>query len=62
MFCIFKLTFDVDILAFFYLATVLATFSTNWVNFFQSSGHTVSNDPSVKADLDFQFETDFAIS
>jgi hypothetical protein len=33
MFWIFKLSFEEDILAFFGLATVLATFSSNWVIF-----------------------------
>jgi hypothetical protein len=33
------LSFDEDILAFFGLATVLATFSKVWATFSQSSGH-----------------------
>ncbi len=33
-----KLRFDVDILAFFGFATILATFSNIWVYFFQSIG------------------------
>jgi hypothetical protein len=35
----FKLSFDVNILAFFGLATVLATLSKIWATFAQSSGH-----------------------
>jgi len=39
MFWTFKLSFDVDILTFFELATVLAPFSYIWAIFPQSSGH-----------------------
>jgi hypothetical protein len=39
MFWTFKLIFDVNIFAFFYLATVSATFFKKWA-FFKSSGHT----------------------
>jgi hypothetical protein len=39
MFWTFKLNFEKDIFASFYLATVLATFSNIWANFFQSFGH-----------------------
>ncbi len=39
MFWAFKLSFYVDILTYFRLLIVLATFSKMWVNFFQSSGH-----------------------
>ncbi len=38
MFCTFKLSFGVDILAFFGFATVLATFQKN-VDFINSSDH-----------------------
>jgi hypothetical protein len=33
------LSFNEDILAYFVLATILATFSKNWANFSESSGH-----------------------
>jgi hypothetical protein len=47
MFWIFKLSFNSDNLAFFGLATVLATFSKIWAIFSQSSGHPATNIPNV---------------
>ncbi len=49
MFWTFKLSFDVDILAFLGLVAVLATFSKNWAIFPQFSGHTVKVDQPVQA-------------
>jgi hypothetical protein len=43
MFWVFKLSFVVDILAFFDMKTVWATFKKIGLNFFKSSGHPAGN-------------------